>query len=84
MRIREVHAIMKMAGELPEGPLTDPRTGQRRMQNRGVAREWRNVKRSEALSRESNVNHLRTRKHRLNKCDCVISEGRNKITNKFH
>lgn len=70
MRISEVHAAMRECGTLPEGPLTDTRTGQRRMHNRGVAREWRALKRADAMSRESNVAHSRTRKHRLGKCEC--------------
>lgn len=70
MRISEVHATMRKSGDIPTGPLTDERTGQRRMQNRGVMREWRARHHADALSRESNVVHIRTKKHRLGKCEC--------------
>lgn len=70
MRISEVHNLMREDGLIPEGPLMDSRTGQRRMQNRGVRRQWQAWKRADAFSRESNVEHTRTRKHRLGNCDC--------------
>lgn len=70
MRISEVHAAMRENGTIAQGPLTDSHTGQRRMQNRGVRREWKALKRADAASRESKVNHLRTRQHRLTLCGC--------------
>lgn len=70
MRISEVHSAMRECGTLPTGPLTDPRTGQRIMRNRGVRREWRNHKHMEALLRASVTEHNKTRAHRLNKCYC--------------
>jgi hypothetical protein len=70
MRISEVHALMKNAGSMADGPLTDPRTGQKRMQNRGVREVWRKRKHAAARAREANTNHLRSRRHRLGICGC--------------
>lgn len=70
MRISEIHSAMVEMGTIAEGPLTDSRTGQRRMQNRGVAREWRNMKRVDALSRDSKTLHTRTKAHRLRTWEC--------------
>lgn len=53
MRIREVHAAMKESGTLEQNG-----------RNKGVKRQWRVIKRIEALSRES------ARRHRLGQCGC--------------
>mgnify|MGYP001579130253 CR=1 FL=1 len=57
MRISEVHAAMKECGTLQEND-----------RNKGVMREWQNLKRADALSRDSKTNHNRTKAHRLGRC----------------
>lgn len=71
MQIAEVHAQMR-TDIRNLGPKVDPKTGQVRLQNRGVRNMWLDIKAQEAYEREQNVRHDRTKAHRKagNKCPC--------------
>jgi len=64
MQLSRIHEAMREE-IISQGPLTDPRTGIRLRQNRGVARRARTVRRVEAANRDANTLPERRRAYRL-------------------